>query len=940
MNVMDKKSNIREFDRYLAPLDVWGLALGCMVGWGAFVMPGTTFMPVAGPAGTLVAMAVGFAVMLIIGCCLSFLMTRIPGTGGMYTYTKEVFGRDHAFLCSWFLCLSYLTVVFLNGTALFLVLRTLFGVAAHGGAYYTVAGHPIFFREVALSVGALAGVGLLSIVAKPILQRLNTALAMLLFLGALVVSFFCLPHALTSDILASGSLRGINLSFGVFSLVILAPWAFVGFEVASFDTAHFKFPVQKANWIIFIALLMAALVYAALALVSLAAIPEGYASWESYFADLPNLDGVLSVPVFYAARTVMGNKGLAVVGATALAAILTGIIGAYRATLRVLSTMAEDRILSEKFSKTSYSIMFIMILSILISLLGRNTLIWFVDLTSFGAIVAYGYTAAAAFRIAKADGNRLIMTAGFTGTVIAVIFAIVQLVPHLAAVDAMGSEAFLLLSMWCLLGFGFYWKTVKRSSLTEYSGMSTSGTALFALLVYAALMWLGMLLEKQKNVSDLHYALYNGGAVMILIIFVGLTIMLYIQNLVRVKHEAAEREKIRAVEGSLAKSQFLFNMSHDIRTPMNAIIGYTNLALQESSLDNLRGYLGKIQISSRHLLALINDILEMSRIENGKAVLENSPADICALFGEMRDLFSAQMRQKNIDFSVSTDEVKNRCVWCDKNNLNRVLLNILSNAFKFTPAGGKITASLVETSCEEAGFSAYIISVCDTGIGMSAEFAEKMFNAFERERTSTDSGVEGTGLGLAITKNLLDMMGGTIEVKTSAGVGTEIVINIRFRTAAEADLPKEESSGDEAAQAASEESGVEDTVDFAGKRLLLVEDNAINMEIAKMILEQMGFEIETAENGKIAVEMIAGAAPGYYDAVLMDIQMPIMDGYAATKAVRALADSELSAVPILAMTANTFKEDVEAARAAGMQAHIAKPIDVAVLTKELKAVLK
>ncbi len=952
---MDEQTKLKEFDRYLSPLDVWGLVFGCMVGWGAFVMPGTTFLPVAGPLGTIIAMAIGLVVMLAIGCCISFLMKRIPSTGGIYTYTKEVFGRDHAFLCAWFLCLSYLTVVFLNGTALFLVLRTILGISAHSGAYYTVAGNPIYFREVALSIGALAGIGILAIVAKPVLHRLNTLLAVLLFLGALITSLFCLSHVMTSELLISGGFRGINQYYAIFSLVILAPWAFVGFEVASFETAHFNLPVQKASNIIYVALFIAALLYTAMALVSLAAIPEGYASWTAYIADLPNLHGVPSVPTFYAARMIMGRWGIVVIGVAALSAILTGMIGAYRATMRVLSTMAEDRILSAKFSRTSYSIMFVMILSILISLVGRNTLIWFVDLTSFGAIVAYGYTAAAAYRIAKAENNRPIMKVGMAGLVIAIVFVIVQLVPHLTALDAMGSEAFLLLSMWCLFGFGFYWRTVKRSSLTEYSKMATSGTALFALLVYTALMWLGTLLEVQKNINDLRIVLINGGVVLVLIVFSGLTIMLYIQNLVRAKNEVTEREKIRAMESSLAKSQFLFNMSHDIRTPMNAIIGYTNLALQEQASDDLRDYLGKIQISSRNLLDLINGILEMSRIESGKVELDSAPADLSVIFTEIRDLFAAQMGQKKIDFSVSIDNIRNRFVRCDKKNLNRVLLNIISNAYKFTPEGGRIAISQAEIGADEEGVE-YEIRVKDSGIGMSQEFKEKMFNAFERERTSTDSGMEGTGLGLAITKNLLDLMGGTIEVVTSPGCGTEIIIRVRFQLADEKELPNDIVAEDRVAEdkvaeeKAAEERVAEEkpaaesnsaaTVSFAGKRLLLVEDNAINMAIAKMILEKMGCLIETATNGKIAVEKITASEPGHYDAILMDIQMPIMDGYAATKAIRALDNKGLAAIPILAMTANTFKEDVDAAVEAGMQAHIAKPIDIAVLAKELKSVLR
>ena len=899
-----------------------------MVGWGAFVMPGTTFLPVAGPAGTLIAMAVGVIVMLIIGFSTSWLMERSPRTGGIYLYTKEAFGRDHAFLCAWFLCLSYLTVVFLNGSALFVIVRTVLGESIQGGFYYTVAGNRIYLREVGMSVLALGLVGFLFVVAKPVLQRLHTVLAVLLFAGVVVITVICLPNAMKTEAIHTFGTRGLNKGFAVFSLVILAPWAFVGFEVTSFDTAHFRFSQRKTGLILLASILMAGFAYASMTLVSISSLPGGYASWQEYIADLGVLNGVTSVPTFYAAKTTMGLPGLAIITITALAAILTGIIGAFRAMVRVLSTMAEDKILSERFQKTTYSIFFIMALTIMISLLGRNTLNWFVDLTSFGAIVAYGYTCAAAYRIAKTENNRKVMAVGLIGTIIAVSFVIVQLVPRLAALEAMGSEAFLMLSLWCLLGFVFYWRTIQRSALAEYSGMSVSGTVLFVLLVYSALMWIAKLLAGKDTIREVRASLTVSGIILLLIIFVGLMVMLYIQNVVRKKHEITEREKIRAVEASLAKSQFLFNMSHDIRTPMNAIIGYTNLARKEPSLEKVHEYLGKIDSSGKHLLTLINDILEMSRIENGVTELEYAPADLCFLFEEIGDLFAEQMKQKDLDFSVHDSQVQNRLVWCDTKNLNRVLLNVVSNAYKFTPAGGKITVTLYESGSGDDGYGSYEFRVQDSGIGMSREFVDKMFTAFERERTSTDSGVEGTGLGLAITKRLVDLMGGTIEVLTSPGSGTQIIIRLKLKLATEEDLQKDSSPEDE------------EEVDFTGKRLLVVEDNAINMEIACMILIQQGFQVDTAENGKVALDMVSSSPPGTYDAILMDIQMPIMDGYAATRAIRALDNKELADIPILAMTANAFQEDVQAAKEAGMQAHVAKPVDVAVLIKELKTVLK
>ena len=897
-----------------------------MVGWGVFVMPGTTFLPVAGPIGTLIAMTISVAIILIIAANYIYLMRERPTTGGVYAYTKEAFGRDHAFLCSWFLTLSYLTIVFLNGTAMFVVVRTLFGTKLQGAASYNIAGVDIYLGEVMVSVAALVVVGILFIVAKPVLQYVHTILAVILFLGILLITITCAPHVSLGDVASAFGTQGLSPGFGIFSIVLLAPWAFVGFDIVSLESAHFRFPMKNTKWILIISIIMAGFAYSAMAIVSIVAVPDGYTSWSGYFSDLSEMHGAMSVPTFNSAVTILGGKGLAIIGISALAAILTGIIGAYRATLRMLSTMAEDNILSAKFSRTFNSIVFIMMISVLISFLGRNALNWFVDLTSLGAVIGFGYTSASALKMARRYNNRWIMASGIIGTIITIAFAAVQLIPQLTALEAMGAPAFLLLALWCLLGFIFYWRTVRSTPLTEYTGITPSGIVLFVLLLYSIFMWFGKrIMELGGNAQLEHFVLRNGIVAMV-IIFVGLAVMLYVQNLTRKKHEIIAREKIEIEQRNLAKSQFLFNMSHDIRTPMNAIVGYTNLAMREETSPKIQDYLTKINQSNQQLLGMIDDLLEMSRIEGDMVEHVNEPMDLNVLADELRHLFDEQMAQKQIAFSVDNTGVHHPYVSCDKRNLTRVLMNIISNSFKFTPEGGTIGVTIRET-----GEGTYEFRVKDSGIGMSEEFKEKMFTAFERERTSTDSGIQGTGLGLAIVKNLTEIMEGTIDVDTAPGKGTEFIINLPFELADERDLA-EDGQEEETAKDLSD-------YDFSDKRLLVVEDNEINREIVTMILKEAGFKLDTAENGQIAIDKLLEGGPGHYDAILMDIQMPVMDGYTATRNIRAMEDPAIAGVPIIALTANAFEEDEKAAQRAGMQAHISKPIEVDVLMRTLAEVL-
>ena len=519
----------------------------------------------------------------------------------------------------------------------------------------------------------------------------------------------------------------------------------------------------------------------------------------------------------------------------------------------------------------------------------------------------------------------------------------------------------------------------------------------------------------------------------------------------------------KAETANRAKSTFLSNMSHDIRTPMNAIIGFTTLALSNiDDTDRVKDYLGKTLASSNHLLSLINDVLDMSRIESGKIHLEEVEVNLSDVLHDLKTIVSGQIYAKQLELYMDVMDVTDEDVYCDKTRLNQILLNLLSNAIKFTPAGGTVSVRVRQLAGKVHGCGQYEFRIKDNGIGMSQEFAQKIFEPFERERTSTVSRIQGTGLGMAITKNIVDMMGGTIEVQTAQGKGTEFTVCVPMRAQTEQRLVEKITeleglkalvvdddfntcdsvtkmlvkvgmraewtlSGKEAVLRARQSiemsdvyhayiidwrlpdmNGIEVTrqirslhddtpiiiltaydwsdieveakaagvtafcskpmfmsdlretlmsalgqkpadavqrllpeknADFKGKHILLVEDNELNREIAQEILQEYGFLVDTAENGAVAVEKVSTAAPGSYDLVLMDVQMPIMDGYTATRKIRALDDPARAKLPILAMTANAFDEDRRNALESGMNGFLSKPIVIGDLVQELHKIL-
>lgn len=392
------------------------------------------------------------------------------------------------------------------------------------------------------------------------------------------------------------------------------------------------------------------------------------------------------------------------------------------------------------------------------------------------------------------------------------------------------------------------------------------------------------------------------------------------EKLRELKQEEELREaKLKAECANKAKSSFLLNMSHDIRTPMNAIIGYAELAsrhLQET--DKLGRYLEEIQICGKELLSMLGNVLDLARIENNKVEMEYTVSNVHECFENCVIMFQQQAESKNQTISL-TEQIMYPYVYMDEPHLSEVCFNIISNAIKYTNTGGWISCNVVQKSCEKEDWCNMIISITDNGIGMSEEFQKRVFETFERERNTTSSHIEGSGIGMGITKKLVELMDGTIEVKSKQGKGSTFTVTIPCRKASEDDSLVKKNSN------------LRNKNCLNGVRILLVEDNEINTEIATELLTEEGCIVETANDGVACIDMIEKADADYYKMILMDIQMPVMNGYDATLAIRKMKDTKKARIPIIAMTANAFAEDAQKGLSVGMNAHVAKPVDMNIL---------
>ena len=1083
---------------YLSAPGAWALAFGCSVGWGAFVMPGTVFLPVAGPVGTALGITIGGLVMLILGVNYHYLMNRYADCGGTYTYTKNSFGYDHGFLCAWFLILTYIAIIWANASALPLIARTVLGSTFQFGFDYTIAGFHIYLGEILLAVASLVIAAFLCLNRK-LAERAQILMAVLL-LGGIVICFAAVlgKNGGVPDTLAPHYLPDVPASEQVFTIFSLAPWAFVGFESISHSTAEAKFPLKHSLRILSAAVAAAVIAYAFLALMAASALPEGCGSWLEYVSTLGNYEGTASQPTFFAASAVLGTFGVVLLGTASLCAIFTGLVGNYIALSRLVCALAEDRMVpawSGRLDKNGVprnAILSILGISAFLPFLGRTAISWIVDVTTIGATIAYAFASASAFKTAGKEGNRLVRTTGFVGIFASLLFALEFLIPNLLSVKTLATESYLILAGWGILGFVYCRYLLFIDKERRLGRSIVAWVVLLGLIIFTSSIWMRQATEKsleqsvkpieahytelvkeaggemdaedldtsfdylQDVLGDVDHTLGVTNLTQMAMIVMALLILFGIYAHMQKREKQIEVEKALAEESSRAKTSFLSNMSHEIRTPMNAIIGLDNIALRDPEISpKTREQLEKIGGSAKHLLGLINDILDMSRIESGRMVLKNEEFAFREFLDQINVMINGQCQDKGLHYECHIIGETRDYYYGDDMKLKQVLINILGNSVKFTDTPGDVSLTIEETAVEEGQCTLRFV-MKDTGIGMDEEYIPKIFEAFSQEDATSTNRYGGSGLGMAITKNFVEMMGGRIFVESRKGVGSTFTVvvplglsersaqdehgyvlpeNLRtmvvdddeiacehnrmvlkavgiectaltdpaeaLRLIREAhdqgqdyqllltDFRMPEMNGLELTRAVREfdggrtaiimltgyawdmieadtgSAGVDgfiakplfsDTLSpkihsvllekegmelvaphvvdvdapekvLAGRRVLMAEDVDQNAEILEDLLDLEEMTAERAQNGEVAVRMFSEKPENYYDFILMDVRMPVMDGLTATEHIRALPRPDARTIPIIAMTANVFDEDVEHCLKAGMNVHLSKPIE-------------
>ena len=811
--------------RLLSSLNVWGLSFGCAVGWGAFMMPGNLFLPHAGPVGSIIAIALGSIAMLIIGANFCKLAQKYRDNGGFFAYVREVMGHDHAFLAAWALIVTYLSIIWANATAVVVLMRFYFGGVLQWGFHYHLAGFDVYAGEILTTWLVLIAFGCFSAYAGKGKRPVNTLMALLLFFGILLL--FCGVLAMSprhaSFYPAFDPDIGGTPFLQIFSMLMVTPWMFFGFESVTHGGEEFRFPIQRIFPIIIGAVIATFLAYSLPIAIAVMGSPTEFATWHEYITSLSHLQGFDALPVFHGVDALLGPAGMALLAATVLAGIFTGINGLYRGCSFLLQSMAKDDLLPAVFATQAEdgtprkAVFLILLVSLPIPFLGRTAIVWLVDAITISGAIAYAYVSLCRYREAKGERDSAGKAMGIIGLVLSLFFFFCPIVPDLLLGSTLETESYLLLAVWSVLGLIYYWYVFKHDRQERFGKSFSLCTVLLFLNFFSTALWLRQVmitkipLAHMGGYAPVHEILSQNSMIQIVLNMLILLFMSDIFTTMRKREHAMNKIVAAQQTASRTRCAYLSNMTHDIGLTMDAIMSYVKLAqangeeykdkagcCPHEALDRIYQGIVHTKSISHYFLHLVREMANVNRIQSTQLKLYPAPTDIRYNLKLVKDIFTEQMQDKNISFMVYTAELENPYVYCDKDRLQRILLNLISLAYLFTSVGGSIAVTLAQKGFayhkEDAEdsyhhfqlYADYELRIRNSDAAMPPEISNKFLHDCDWEELFR---IEGPERGLAITKHLIDLFHGSFNIISEPGQGTEIVIELTLPLAKQSIVP-------------------------------------------------------------------------------------------------------------------------------------------------------
>ena len=795
------------FSRHLSMLGAWALAFGCAVGSDAFVMPWQDFLPKAGPLGTVLGIFFGGLIMTLVALIFYYMINRQPGSGGTYAYASEVFGYDHGFLCGVFLAFAYLAIVWLDVTALVVVAHYMLGDAFRFGFCYTIHESSIYLGDILLSIAAI-------VVASVICCRrrlsgvVQLVLAVILAAGILV----CFASAAISH---HGGLESMRPFFApdrgsgllqTLNILAIAPWLFVGFEAISNSSSEFRFPIRKSFWVMLAALVTAVIAYTCLTAIPVLTLGEEASGWTGAVASLTNSGNEPDYHAFDVASQFFGKAGGVIIGVTLVGAIFTNLVGNTVAASRLMAAMADDGALPSFLGGRNAddaprnAVVAIAVLATLVVPLGRAVIGVVVDISILGAAVAYAYTSSAAFKTACKAGDRGTQVTGFLGLLVSIVIIVLFVMPFMTFDATMiATESYLVLIGWCLAALAIFITIFHRDSMRRFGRSPVAWISLFIIIMILSVMWIRQTTREttekayetiigrhavtcteavsskarigqedddwhavlRKNLSTVERSIFHSNLVQTGLNLLALALMFGLYAILRRRERDMEREK------AMAKSYFFSTVSHDIRTP-----------LSDQALDS-------ILVSSKTLLGLVNDVLDLSKLESGKMKIVAEPTDCPPLMRELIDVFRASRSKPGVELRYVERPMP--LLMLDPQRIRQIVFNLVGNAVKFTERGHvELRATFERAAGGDTGV--FRIDVEDTGCGIGEGDIKRIGAAY----VQVDSKLArngGTGLGLAICRQLALAMGGRMDIKSELGRGSTFSIVVPGVKVAKSDSP-------------------------------------------------------------------------------------------------------------------------------------------------------